>query len=74
LFNLDDLCQFAELLHLLWNQKEGADDTTVIAISLYESNEAMKRADDARNKSIDSANDIASIDMKVGTVEINHSK
>ena len=51
-----------------------ADDTTVIAISLYESNEAMKRADNARNKSIDSANDIASIDMKVGTVEINHSK
>lgn len=34
----------------------------------------MKRADDARNKSIDSANDIASIDMMVGTVEINHSK
>ena len=50
-----------------------ADDTTVVAISLYESTEAMKRADDARTKSIDGANDIVSVDMKVGTVELNHS-
>ena len=33
----------------------------------------MKRADYARNKSIDSANNISSVDMKVGTVELNHS-
>ena len=50
-------------------------DTTIIAISLYENNEAMERATAARTKSLDSNKDnFASVDMKVGTVELNHSK
>ena len=51
-----------------------ADDTTIIAISLYENNEAMDRASAARSKSLDSNKDnIVSVDMKIGTVELNHS-
>ena len=51
-----------------------ADDTTIIAISLYENNEAMERASAARSKSLDSNKDnIVSVDMKIGTVELNHS-
>ena len=51
-----------------------ADDTTVIAISLYENQEAMERASATRSQSIDSAQDnIVSVDTKVGTVELNHS-
>ena len=50
------------------------DDTTIIAISLYENNEAMERASAARSKSLDSNKDnIVSVDMKIGTVELNHS-
>ena len=50
------------------------DDTTIIAISLYENNEAMERASAARSKSLDSNKDnIISVDMQVGTVELNHS-
>ena len=50
------------------------DDTTVMAISLYENNEAMERATAARTQSLDSNKDnFASVDMKVGTVELNHS-
>ena len=52
-----------------------ADDTTIIAISLYENNEAMERATAARTTSLDSNKDnIVSVDMKVGRVELNHSK
>ncbi len=51
-----------------------ADDTTVIAISLYEDQAAMERASATRSQSIDSAQDnIVSVDTKVGTVELNHS-
>ena len=51
-----------------------AGDTTIIAISLYEDNEAMERASAARSKSLDSNKDnIISVDMQVGTVELNHS-
>ena len=51
------------------------DDTTVVAISLYENNEAMERATAARTQSLDSNKDnFASVDMQVGTVELNHSK
>ncbi len=51
------------------------DDTTIIAISLYENNEAMERATATRAQSLDSNKDnFASVDMKVGTVELNHSK
>ena len=51
------------------------DDTTIIAISLYENNEAMEGATAARTKSMDSHKDnFASVDMKVGTVELNHLK
>ena len=51
------------------------NDTIIIAISLYENNEAMERATAARTKSIDSHKDhFSSVDMKVGTVELNHSK
>ena len=51
------------------------DDTTVMVVSLYENNEAMERATAARTKSMDSNKDhFASVDMKVGTVELNHSK
>ena len=50
------------------------DDTTIIAISLYENSEAMERAPTARTQSLDSNKDnFASVDMKVGTVELNHS-
>ena len=51
------------------------DDTTVMAVSLYESNEAMERASAARSKRLGSNQDqFASVDTKVGTVELNHSK
>ena len=51
------------------------DDTTVMAVSLYENNEAMERASAARSRRLDSNQDqFASIDTKVGTVELNHSK
>ena len=50
-------------------------DTTIIAVSLYENNEAMERAAAARTQSLDSNKDnFSSVDMKVGTVELNHSK
>ena len=50
------------------------DDTTVMAISLYENNEAMERASEARTKRMDSKKDnFASVNTKVGTVELNHS-
>ena len=51
------------------------DNTTIIAISLYKNNEAMERATAARTQSLDSNKDnFASVDMKVGTIELNHSK
>ena len=51
-----------------------AGDTTIIAISLYENNEAMERATAVRTQSLDSNKyNFASVDMKVGTVELNHS-
>ena len=50
------------------------DDTTVMAVSLYENNDAMERASAARTKRMDSKKDnFASVDTKVGTVELNHS-
>ena len=51
-----------------------AGDTTIIAISLYENDEAMERATAARARRMDSKKDhFASVDTKVGTVELNHS-
>ena len=51
------------------------DDTKVMAVSLYENNEAMERASAARTRRMDSKKDhFASVDTKVGTVELNHSK
>ena len=50
------------------------DDTIVMAVSLYENNEAMERASAARTRRMDSKKDhFASVDTKVGTVELNHS-
>lgn len=50
------------------------DDTTVMAVSLYENNEAMERATATRSRRMDSKKDnFASVDTKVGTVELNHS-
>ena len=50
------------------------DDTTVMAISLYENNEAMERATAARTKRMNLKKDnFASVDTKVGTIELNHS-
>ena len=50
-------------------------DTTIIAISLYENNDAMERATATRTKNLDFNKDnFSSVDMKVGTVELNHSK
>jgi hypothetical protein len=50
------------------------DDTTMMAISLYENNEAMERATAARTKRMDLKKDnFASVDTKVGTIELNHS-
>ena len=50
------------------------DDTTVMAVSLYENNEAMERATAARSRRMDSKKDnFASVDTKVGTVKLNHS-
>ena len=52
-----------------------AGDTTFIAISLYENNEAMERATAARSKRMDSNKEqFTSVDTKVGTVELNHSR
>ena len=49
------------------------DDTTMMAISLYENKEAMERATAARTKRMDSKKDnFSSVDTKVGTVELNH--
>ena len=51
------------------------DDTTIVAISLYENNETMERATAARTRRMDSRKDrFASVDTKVGIVELNHSK
>ena len=51
------------------------DDTTVMAVSLYENNEAMERASAARTRRMDSKKDhFASVDTKVGTIELNYSK
>ena len=51
------------------------DDTKVMVVSLYENNEAMERATAARNRRMGSNQDqFASVDTKVGTVELNHSK
>jgi len=50
------------------------DNTTVMAVSLYENNEAMERATAARTRRMGSKKDhFASVDTKVGTVELNHS-
>ena len=50
------------------------DDTTVMVVSLYENNETMERASAARSRRMDSNKDqFASVDTKVGTVELNHS-
>ena len=50
------------------------DDTTVMVVSLYENNETMERASAARSRRIDSNKEqFASVDTKVGTVELNHS-
>ena len=50
------------------------DDTTGMAVSLYENYEAMERASAARTRRMDSKKDhFASVDTKVGTVELNHS-
>ena len=48
-------------------------DRTLTAVTLYENNEAMERANAARSKRIDSNNDVASVDTKIGTVNLNHS-
>ena len=51
------------------------DETTIVAISLYENNEAMEKATVARTRRMDSKKDhFSSVDTKVGTVELNHSK
>ena len=64
--------KFAEAEQLLQIR---TDATTIIAISLYENSEEMEKATAARTKSLDSNKDnFASVDMKVGTVELNHSK
>ena len=48
------------------------NENMLIAVSLYENNEAMERADTARSKRMNSNQDVASVDTKVGTVELNH--
>ena len=51
-----------------------AGDTTVIAVSLYQDEAAMERASANRTKRMDSKKDhYASVDMKVGSVVLNHS-
>ena len=51
------------------------DDNTVVMISLYENEEAMERASAHRSQSIESGKENhISVDTKVGTVELNHSK
>ena len=51
------------------------DGNILIAVSLYEDNAAMERADAARKKRMDSRRDnYVFVDTKVGTVELNHSK
>ena len=51
-----------------------AGDTTVIAVSLYQDEAAMERASANRTKRMDSKKDhYVSVDMKVGSVVLNHS-
>ena len=50
-----------------------ASDTTVMAISLYENNEAMERASAARSKRMSlNENIFEVVDTKTGEVTLNH--
>jgi len=49
------------------------DNNILIAVSLYESKEAMERADVVRGKRLDANQDVASVDTKIGEVTLNHS-
>jgi len=52
-----------------------ANDTTVMAISLYADTEAMERASAARAKRMSSnQNEFDLVDTKTGEVTLNHSK
>lgn len=51
------------------------NDTTVMAISLYADEEAMKRAVVARSKRMGTnQNEFESVDTKTGLVTLNHKK
>ena len=49
------------------------DGNINVSVTLYESNEAMERATAKRNKVIDSIQGIVSVDLKVGSVLLNHN-
>ena len=64
--------EFSEAEQLL---EVRVDDTTLMFVSLYTDNDAMKRASAARTKRMDLNKDlIESIDGKTGDVILNHSK
>ena len=64
--------EFSEAQQLIGIKVDG---NILIAVSLYEDNAAMERADAARKKRMDSRKDnYVSVDTKIGTVELNHSK
>ena len=48
------------------------NNNMLIAVSLYENKEAMERADVARGKRLNTNQDVASVDTKVGEVTLNH--
>ena len=51
-----------------------AGDTTIIAVSIYQDEAAMERASANRTKRMNSKKDhYVSVDMKVGSVVLNHS-
>ena len=59
---------FPDAEQLLGIQSEG---NMFIAVSLYADNEAMERATATRGKALASIQGIASVDTRVGTVELN---
>jgi hypothetical protein len=61
--------EFPEAEQLIGLQSDG---NTLLAVSLYENQEAMERADAARDKRMSNP-EIASIDTFVGAVRLNHS-
>ena len=49
------------------------DENILVAVSLYQDKAAMERADAAREKRLDSNQDVKSVDTKIGEITLNHT-